>query len=306
MPNDRQTHRFRRYVLAALVLTTGCPDGAEPDVTEPNRDAGFSRDAGVARDGGATPIACAPDNAPLVRGDFNGDGLSNVADAIAMEDHLFRGGPAPVCSEAADFNRDQRLEADDATSLTTWLTTGAHVPTGFLRNNACDGITMYWPSAPCAPLAWTWMEPTAGDEPMTAKIRVAIDHPTVDVQGWSTSIGAIGCTIDSITTEGTVAAEVWDDPPGLRHLGYNASLPVDNGAISFVIMSFNEAIAIAAEPTPTPVLELSVSTTACGTCQLGMIDGLRWTGEPIDSVIVADGIGYRTAGSSKEFDPCSL
>jgi hypothetical protein len=302
-----QTATFPPYALLALVITTtGCPEDAPEPYTPTVRDGGIARDAGTARDGGSTPMACAPANAQLVRGDFNGDGLANVADAVAIEAHLFRAGPAPVCSEAADFNRDTRLEADDATTLTTWLTTGGQVLTGYLRDSACDDISTYWPSAPCAPLAWIWLEPSAGDAPLSAKIRIAIDHPTVDVQGWSTSIGASGCTIDAITTEGTVAAEVWDEPPGLRHLGYNASLPVEHGAISYVIMSFSEPVVIAADSTPTPVLELSVSATACGRCQLGVIDGLSWTGEPIDSVIVANGVGYRTSGMTTEFDPCSL
>lgn len=302
-----RAHRLAPYAIIVFVATTGCPDD-EPSPPSADRDGGTVRDGGSGeRDAGAIEVAqaCAPPNAELQRGDINGDGHVNVADAIALESHRYRGGRAPVCEPAADFNRDGRVEADDSHAITSWLTTGAHPLSGNFNSRACDPVAEYWENAPCAPIAWKWMEPQKRGT-MRATIQVAIEHPTTDIQGWSVGFAADGCTIDAISNQGTIAAEVWDDPPGIRHLGYSASVPLPDGAISVVKLSFNEPVILAASAAPTPVLTLSVSAEACGRCTLGTFEGLRWTGQPIENVFVAEGVGYAPEPASTQFDICTL
>ena len=48
------------------------------------------------------------------RGDTNGDGKVDIADAIATLGHLFGGNPAPMCPDAADANDDGQLNIADA------------------------------------------------------------------------------------------------------------------------------------------------------------------------------------------------
>lgn len=63
------------------------------------------------------------------RGDADLDGSRNVTDAIYLLDWLFRGGPSPACSEAADVNEDERHDISDAVSLLGFLFLGAPGPT---------------------------------------------------------------------------------------------------------------------------------------------------------------------------------
>ncbi len=55
------------------------------------------------------------------KGDANGDGLINVADAVAILEALFRGGDSLRCERAADMNLDDRLDIADAVSLLGFL-----------------------------------------------------------------------------------------------------------------------------------------------------------------------------------------
>jgi hypothetical protein len=50
----------------------------------------------------------------FLRGDANGDNSLNVADAVYLINHIFKGGPAPEPSAAGDPNCDQKVNIGDA------------------------------------------------------------------------------------------------------------------------------------------------------------------------------------------------
>ncbi len=58
------------------------------------------------------------------RGDFDADGATNVNDAVALLNHLFRSAAAPPCAKAADTNDDGRLDLADAMTLLLHLFAG--------------------------------------------------------------------------------------------------------------------------------------------------------------------------------------
>jgi hypothetical protein len=57
----------------------------------------------------------------FLRGDSDGSGGLDIADAIAILDHAFGGGQAPRCMDAADADDDGRLSLGDAISILQWL-----------------------------------------------------------------------------------------------------------------------------------------------------------------------------------------
>jgi len=57
-------------------------------------------------------------NQPLFkRGDANGEGVVNIADAIFMIQYIFNDGPSPQCMEAANANGDSFTDISDAIFL---------------------------------------------------------------------------------------------------------------------------------------------------------------------------------------------
>jgi hypothetical protein len=55
--------------------------------------------------------------APFVRGDANGDGSTNLADAVYILQRLFAAGPAIACLDAGDANDDESVNLADAIYL---------------------------------------------------------------------------------------------------------------------------------------------------------------------------------------------
>lgn len=55
------------------------------------------------------------------RGDPNGDGRANIADAVSILRCLFLGAECPECQDAGDTNDDGRLNISDAVYLIFWL-----------------------------------------------------------------------------------------------------------------------------------------------------------------------------------------
>jgi hypothetical protein len=74
-----------------------------------------------------------PDGTLFVRGDSNDDGAVDLSDAVASLSHLFLGGPAPVCRDAADVNDDGILDISDPIGLLFSLFLGS-VPLPDPRN----------------------------------------------------------------------------------------------------------------------------------------------------------------------------
>jgi hypothetical protein len=66
----------------------------------------------------ATPGAA---EAKFVVCDPNGDGGTDLSDAVFLLFHLFAGGPAPACPRQADANGDSILDAGDAVSILDYL-----------------------------------------------------------------------------------------------------------------------------------------------------------------------------------------
>ncbi len=95
--------------------------------------------------------------AALLRGDANGDQAVDVSDAVFTLAHLFLGGRAPDCDDAADANDDGVVDISDPIAILEYLFTGGRSdlpapfpapgedPTvdalGCLRDLGCDATT---------------------------------------------------------------------------------------------------------------------------------------------------------------------
>jgi hypothetical protein len=95
-------------------------------------------------------------------------------------------------------------------------------------------------------------------------------------QGWSLSIGlGDGCPVFDIHVRGTVAADVQDDPPGLRNTGFQARgrWHGGRGVALATILSFTMPITLAPEDSPHLIARLVVGadpmeTGGCFECQV--------------------------------------
>jgi len=63
-----------------------------------------------------------------LRGDVDADGTLGMSDGMAVANFLFRGGEAPSCSDAADFNSDDRVDLADVIGLLHHLFLGSPAP----------------------------------------------------------------------------------------------------------------------------------------------------------------------------------
>jgi hypothetical protein len=87
------------------------------------------------------------------------------------------------------------------------------------------------------------------------------DNPSVEgdgAQGWSISLSTDGVEIVELTTRGTAAAKVTDNPPGVRKDGFEKSELAQGGAgdcagragaVSAVVLSFAEKVTLPASGT---------------------------------------------------------
>ncbi len=77
-----------------------------------------------------TPIVVAEE---FIRGDYNGDGLVNIADPIALLDFLFALGTIIDCNDALDGNDDGGVDIGDAVTMLSYLfDEGPEPPTPFV------------------------------------------------------------------------------------------------------------------------------------------------------------------------------
>ena len=64
----------------------------------------------------------------FIRGDPDASGAADITDAAAVLQHLFSGGPAPVCLAAADVDGDGKVTLNDAVALLSYLFLGGEPP----------------------------------------------------------------------------------------------------------------------------------------------------------------------------------
>ncbi len=57
----------------------------------------------------------------FIRGDANGDGMINIADAVRVLHYLFQAGTVPACMNASDANDDSVIDISDAVSILLYL-----------------------------------------------------------------------------------------------------------------------------------------------------------------------------------------
>jgi uncharacterized protein (DUF1800 family) len=62
------------------------------------------------------------------RGDFNQDAIVDLSDGVGIFNHLFLGGPATGCENAADTNKDLAVDISDGSFLLNWLFLGGPEP----------------------------------------------------------------------------------------------------------------------------------------------------------------------------------
>jgi parallel beta-helix repeat protein len=66
-------------------------------------------------------LPCPVGSVPFYRGDASGDGIVNLADAIAILGYLFSSGCEPACLESGDIDDDGRINIGDAIYLLGYL-----------------------------------------------------------------------------------------------------------------------------------------------------------------------------------------
>jgi len=132
-----KVEEFRGEIEETVLLDEAkWPDSEEPQHTGPKRTMARElpllmqtvsrRRAFVANLLGVTLIDEPPEPS-FVRGEANGDGKVDVADAVAILGHLF-GGKNLECRSAADANDDGRLDIADAVSLLGYLFAAGEPP----------------------------------------------------------------------------------------------------------------------------------------------------------------------------------
>lgn len=76
--------------------------------------------------------------ATFVRGDFDGSRSTSITDAVLILAHLFQGGAAPPCADAADANDGGTIDLTDAVYLLEHLFTGGPKPPAPYPNLGVD------------------------------------------------------------------------------------------------------------------------------------------------------------------------
>jgi len=136
--------------------------------------------------------------------------------------------------------------------------------------------------------------------------------------GWAVSLGAHGMRITDITTQGTVGATTIDAPPGLRDASASfelselttssAARPDNDGAVSAVVLSFTRPVTLpAAGRFRVARLEVEARFPALGDCETGrvwFVDGRHGSGQPVDNVVVHDGVTLRPALGERRLELC--
>ncbi len=127
--------------------------------------------------------------------------------------------------------------------------------------------------------------------------------PEVGIEAWSLGVVAEGGDITGITVAGTLGADVGDDPPGLRDGGFERSeLTVDGvgecagraGAVSTVVLSWNQPVTLALDVRSQPIARLSVEGVFPGPGERGdlrfsFVEGCQGSDDPVTNEITVGG-----------------
>ena len=108
----------------SAAIDTGRADGAPDDDID-----GLPRPCGDGVDMGAHESGdCGEGPRQFRRGEVNGDGITDVSDAIRLLLHLFAGGARPACEKSADVDDSGDVDVTDATRLLLGLFQGGAPP----------------------------------------------------------------------------------------------------------------------------------------------------------------------------------
>ena len=303
-----------RALSGLAVLLCACGGGASNSAA-PTTDALVTTDA-VGADGGdaagadvgyaALPDASVPPSEPICArasvdlatttvtpGDVNGDGIADIADVAALDNAVFRGGPAPICPAASDFVADGAVDFDDVTALNAALVTGLQTAPALAAGACADALA--WADAPCIPLGLS-LAAVDGPDSRNGAVEVRLTTGTADIQALSFSLRAVGdgCALAGVDVAGTFVASVWDTPPGREHLGYSFHQLLTSGAAAWTLLSLTEDVSLGPADSPAAVLRATVAAPAsgCVVCQVTTDAALSAGGGGIQAVAVSDGRAY--------------
>lgn len=243
-----------------------------------------------------------------VMGDINGDGASDISDAVALQAYLFRDGPAPVCTLGADIITDGIVNLSDSTVILSHIfgKTSDYLP---FDQGACgQADATHLPEAARVGLTLDAPKAVSGVSNTATPFQATVSLTSLDVpvQAWSFTVQAEGCQINAISTEGTQADWNLASPPGLRtSLSYDFHAVVDDIATAGVIIDIRGDHVLAANETAYPILTMDVVATPgadCSTCTLHIPDG-RAAGR-IGTIATLHGWSFPMEGQDLEIDIC--
>jgi hypothetical protein len=224
------------------------------------------------------------------KGDANGDGAMDLADAAWIRAAMFAGGDDVVCLGAVDLMDDDRLNADDAWLLLMYLFEGSFT----LADASARGCED-------SPLPETDVcgAPTFSLRADGNTVVVSLDPGGLAVEGWSFALTG-GCVTD-VTVDGTASASLYTDAAGQRNERYQASFTEDGVATSAALLSLYDRVALAGTA---DVLVATLAADACSTCTVTLGEAAATYGEPVETVVVADGFRYAPPEVSIEVEVC--
>ena len=97
-----------------------------------------------------------------------------------------------------------------------------------------------------------------------------------------------------------------EDNPGVA-AATNEVLAIVEGAAFYLLC--HDDVALEPSPEATPILTIEIDATkpssGCARCTISMRDDLAYMGQPIETVVVADGRSYRPERATLEVDVCA-
>ena len=259
--------------------------------------AACKKDSTPADDGAAQSTELCPRAASTpVAGDANGDGIVDIADAVAIVRAAADGGAAPACTSAVDLIPDGTTQLDDGFSLLIHL-----FEDGFsLPSAGCDEDSSWAPPA-CSAGAVSVVAPTSASGSFSAQVSVSSD---LEVEAWSFGLTAAGCTITAATTDGTIAEPEPRGGPGLRATGFDATFVSDDGATTGVVLALMDRRVLPSGQAHTLLqVEVEPDSSTCS-CSLTLDSGPTTIGQPVQAVVVADGFAYPLPQTTVSVDTC--